>query len=150
MAFVSRAPRDFSIKKDQDGIGPGSYVGHQEYKQNLSYAPFSSLTERQTVVADAQKQAKLAPGPGFYSSNLGFEKIQQDQESMKTIQKQGLDRLGVKLIRPNCNFASKVERFTDKTSPKAEKEIRPEPGQYQLPDQWAKKSGCKMNKSKSH
>ena len=88
MAFVNKKPRDFSIKKDNDGVGPGSYVGHNDFgKKQTGYAPFSSMTERNTIPeADIKSGlAAQAPGPGFYSPPQGFEKIANDVKSMKTI-----------------------------------------------------------------
>lgn len=96
MAIVSRAARNFEIKKDKEGAGPGSYLGLHEYKRALSFAPFASSTER-TSIADAANN-KTKGDPGFYSPLSGFAKVERDVQNMKKIQKEGLEKYGLKLM----------------------------------------------------
>ena len=132
-------------------MGPGSYVGHKEYKVKQGYCAFSSLTERTMVNGPAGSATKqVTPGPGVYSPNecSGFDKIGVDVKNMKAIQEHGLDKFGISLIRPTNNFASKIDRF-GKAGKKKSQEKSPEPGQYTLPSQWNTKGGVKMRRSQS-
>lgn len=88
MAFVYRSDRDFTIKKDEDGIGPGQYVGHSEYKKRLGYAPFLSITERITLpIKDptVAVQGKDSLGPGFYTPLVGFDQVKNNMDCMRSI-----------------------------------------------------------------
>lgn len=154
MAFVSRADRDFTVKKDEDGVGPGSYISNSSFGKKLhSYAPFSSMTERSGIAGPTGKKNKAeAPGPGFYLPAQGFDKIQKDVKNMRTIQKQGLDKFGISILRPSNTFASKVDRFQKKKvdAGRRAQERSPEPGHYSLKEDWAKGGTIKMAKSQSH
>ncbi len=153
MAFVYRSSRDFDVKKETDGVGPGSYVGHKDYNATLSYAPFASMTERNTMQANdptVATQGKGNPGPGFYKPNDGFDRINQDVENMKAIQSQGLDKFGISLIKPSGSFTSKVRRFNSSVSHNVKKNLEwsPEPGTYNLTKTWSAKGTIRMNASK--
>ena len=104
MAFVYRAERDFTIKKDEDGVGPGQYVGHSEIKKKLGYAPFLSITERITLPIQDPTVAvpgKDSLGPGRYTPMIGFDAVKQNMECMRSIQEQGLNNFGIRVIHPS-------------------------------------------------
>ena len=84
MAFVFIGDRFSPTEKGKDGLGPGSYIGHKTYDRVSGYAPFASQTKRS--IEDSNVNAKnKAPGPGFYSPNTGFDKINHDVTSMKAL-----------------------------------------------------------------
>ena len=43
-------------------LGPGAYVGHQEYRANRSAAPFNTQVARNVP----KKESEILPGPGAY------------------------------------------------------------------------------------
>lgn len=147
MAFVYRAERDFSIKKDLEGTGPGQYVGHSEYKKRHGYAPFSSVTARNTMPIKDPTVAvpgRDSLGPGFYSYDVGFDEIKQKIEKSRQTQAQGLEKISIKLIQPSAEFASKVKRFAERKK----EEKSPEPGDYNVQPSWETKT-LKMRPARS-
>lgn len=116
MAFVSRAERKIQ-PSDTLSVGPGAYLSHTEYQSNLSYAPFSSTSER-----DISKMfcKDYTPGPGTYN-----------RAEMKALQPGELDHWGQpKFTSP---FASSIERFQNSND-----KLSPGPGSYQMSDSWQK------------
>lgn len=53
----------------------------------------------------------MLSGPGTYHHTNGFEKINRDMESAKTLQGFGLDQFGINFVKPHTSFASRVKRF---------------------------------------
>ena len=119
MAFVSRAERNFDHSPTKGfNLGPGSYLGQDQYKQQHAYAPFCSTAERdpsQSMINGT------TPGPGSYSSPFLNTKPNQGN----------LDQYG----RPRLSgpFASRQDRFKGENS-----HLAPGPGSYQVEKPWIK------------
>jgi len=61
-------------------------MGHSEYKSKHGYAPFSSVTTRQTLPfkdPTVPYPGRDSLGPGFYSYDIGFSEINQKMEKSK-------------------------------------------------------------------
>ena len=117
MAFVSRAERSMDyMGKPATELGPGSYVGQDQPKQQHAYAPFSSTTTRDQNMGQA-----FTPGPGSYSTGhlMGAGKSPP-----------GDPLGGERLTGP---FASKDERFKGK-----KQDLAPGPGTYEAASNWVK------------
>ena len=66
MAFVYQAKRNFNcITSDNPTLGPGAYIGHEEYKQSKAQVPFSSTSVRDFSLP---AKPKVDPGPGAYET----------------------------------------------------------------------------------
>ena len=76
-------------------------------------------------------------GPGAYNVTNGFEKIQRDMESAKTLQGFGLDQYGIQFVKPNTSFASRVKRFQGGELD-GQRTDAPGPGQYFKESEWGK------------
>ena len=51
---------------------------------------------------------KIILGPGSYNISNGFDQIQRDMQSAKTLQGFGLDQFGIQFVKPHTSFASRV------------------------------------------
>jgi hypothetical protein len=60
MAFVARAERKLVLTGQNGELGPGSYIGINDYKKVTNFAPFSSSVEKST------DKKIYTPGPGSY------------------------------------------------------------------------------------
>ena len=60
---------------------------------------------------EMQRATQYTPGPGTYNVTNGFDQINRDMQSAKTLQNFGLDELGIQMFKPNTSFASRVKRF---------------------------------------
>ncbi len=47
-----------------------------------------------------------------------FQKIEKYMKSAKEMEKFGLDKFGIQVIKPSANFASRLKRFETGSSPK--------------------------------
>ena len=140
MAFVYRAERkighDPSKKVATTDIGPGMYINPKKYEPKPQVTePFKAQVSREKDKAinsialnPADGQTKFNPGPGQYSQNVGFGQIQKSMENAKQIQRYGVEKYGITVIKPTGTFASKQQRFNQKTV--KEKSNTPGPGQY--------------------
>ena len=57
-------------------------------------------------------------------------------QSAKNLSMYGLEKFGITVIKPTNCFASRVDRFTNKTV--KEKSFTPGPGQYASESEWVK------------
>lgn len=78
-------------------------------------------------------QALVNPGPGSYQPDTGFDQISKQMQSAKSMNMYGLDKFGISVVKPSTMFASKVQRFNDKSS--IEKQRLPGPGSYEAASQ---------------
>lgn len=109
MAFVFQAKRDFTYAKKKDlSLGPGAYIGHEEYKLGKAQVPFSSTSVRDFSMG---KNGKISPGPGTYELPLK--------------RKPKIDQFG----RAKCSssFASSLNRFNAGNTG-----LNPGPGSYNI------------------
>ena len=115
MAFVSRSERKMMLV-DSNTVGPGAYLAHTESHASVSFAPFSSTTERDITKIFCKSHV---PGPGSYSSI---------EAQLVT---QALDHWGHP--KYSSSFASQNSRFNT-----LKPETSPGPGSYLVPNHWEK------------
>jgi hypothetical protein len=116
MAFTSRSRRSEPGVAGGSGLGPGYYetAVSTVRKARPTYAPFSSLTERDI---NLEGPTTFAPGPGAYYQE---------------------EKAAVKLRASSSMFVSQAERFTLAAGPGLLQ--APGPGSYEMPNPWRKKS----------
>ena len=127
-AFVSRARRDSGVRgggaawesTTKAHVGPGSYTQIHEYTTEMSYAPFSSTSER--LFHEKRTTSMSTPGPGAYraewASGNSFARAapRVGSSSSSNIFKTGVPRLASELPGPSG----------------------PGPGSYNLMQEWIK------------
>ena len=59
---------------------------------------------------------------------MGFDKIKRIMNQVKHLQNQGIEDIGIQIVKKSSNFLSKQNRFEDRTL--KEKAALPGPGQY--------------------
>lgn len=139
MAFVSRANRTTDFSGKNNGLGPGSYIGHSEYRVKHLYSPRLSLVPTLPSPPNPSEGAKrktpslqvsppLTKGPGHYSPPRQFDKEakQGDQPArpLTGTTRSPLDssELGVLsfLKSQPIGFSSGADRFKGTSASKSE------------------------------
>ena len=89
--MYDRASRDLSrpLNTTIETVGPGSYelpgFLHGRNKGALGYAPFGSMTSRETFV-DVNNQVIAAPGPGQYDPLIkNLDRVKGGQSLSNTV-----------------------------------------------------------------
>ena len=126
MAFVYQAKRNFNyITSDNPTLGPGAYIGHEEYKQSKAQVPFSSTSVRDFSLP---AKPKVDPGPGAYE--------------VATPKKLKIDQFG--RYKCSSSFSSNLNRFGAGHS-----HLNPGPGAYHIEKSWSSNSKPKQQVTKS-
>ena len=110
MAFVARAERKLVLANPSTDVGPGAYIGQQDYKKSTNFAPFSSSVEK------TPEKKVFTPGPGSYIDPFPKHRT----------------RLG---LGHSSAFVSNSSRFDIKK----ETVTVPGPGSYNLQPNWTPK-----------
>ena len=113
---------------DRDGRNMNSQAILRPGSQSALGGPKAHYQSTDGQASRASLGQQYQPGPGQYDYAVGFQNVQRQADQAKQLKQQGVEAVGIKVVKNTSNFVSKKGRFDDRDL--RDKALMPGPGQY--------------------